>query len=129
MPYFCVEKLTRSLNDHSKPVRGSRIAILGVSYKAGVGDLRESPALRLIELLHGMGAELSYHDPHVPELEHHGIRLACADLDDGALAEADIVCVVTSHSTVDYGRVAERAPLVIDFRNVVPRGRDNVVRL
>ena len=129
MPYYCAERITRALNEQRKPVSGSRVLLLGVSYKSDVGDLRESPALRLIELLHGMGAELSYHDPHVPELEHHGIRLACADLDDGALAEADIVCVVTSHSTVDYGRVAERAPLVIDFRNVVPRGPDNVVRL
>jgi UDP-N-acetyl-D-glucosamine dehydrogenase len=129
MPYYCAERITRALNEQQKPVSGSKVLLLGVSYKSDVGDLRESPALRLIELLHGMGAELSYNDPHVPELEHHGISLASADIDDGALAEVDIVCVVTSHSAVDYDRVAERARLVIDFRNVVPRGRDNVVRL
>src|SRR5215210_358376 len=68
MPYFCVEKITDALNDRSKAVRGSRIAILGVSYKAGVGDMRESPALKILTLLADRGADLVYHDPHVPEL-------------------------------------------------------------
>ena len=68
MPYFCVEKITRALNDHAKPVRGSRVAIVGVSYKPGVGDLRESPALRIMRLLGERGAELTYHDDYVPSL-------------------------------------------------------------
>ena len=67
-PYFCVEKVERALNDAGKPVRGSRILILGVSYKAGVGDMRESPALKIIELLRERGGDIAYHDPHVPEL-------------------------------------------------------------
>ena len=66
MPYFCVERISRALNDHAKAVRGSRIAIFGVSYKPGVGDLRESPALRIMRLLRERGAELSYHDDFVP---------------------------------------------------------------
>ena len=72
MPYYCAERIARALNEQRKPVSGSRVLLLGVSYKSDVGDLRESPALRLIELLRGMGAELGYHDPHVPELAHHG---------------------------------------------------------
>ena len=68
MPYHCVARIERALNDAAKPVRGSRIALLGVSYKAGVGDMRESPALKIIELLSGLGADVVYHDPHVPEL-------------------------------------------------------------
>src|SRR5919108_266068 len=68
MPYFCIEKIERALNEAGKPVKGSRILLVGVSYKAGVGDLREAPAMKIIELLRARGAELSYHDPHIPEL-------------------------------------------------------------
>ena len=68
MPYFCVEKLTRALNDHSKPIRGSNIAVIGVSYKAGVGDLREAPALKIMRILSEQGAKLSYHDEHIASL-------------------------------------------------------------
>jgi hypothetical protein len=74
MPYVCLKTIERALNDAGKPVRGSRILVVGASYKAGVGDLRESPALKIIELLQARGAELSYHDPHVPELPAHGLR-------------------------------------------------------
>ena len=114
MPYFCLEKITRALNSREKAVRGSRIHLVGVAYKADVGDLRESPALKLIELLHGEGAEVTYHDPHVTELPEHG--LTSQDL-DGSLAAADCVAIVTAHSGIDYDRVTERASLVVDFRN------------
>ena len=80
-PAFCVERIERALNDAGKPVKGSKILVLGVSYKAGVGDTRESPALKIIALLRGPGAELSYHDPYVPELSEHG--LDSVDLDAG----------------------------------------------
>jgi UDP-N-acetyl-D-glucosamine dehydrogenase len=118
MPYFCLEKITRALNSQEKAVKGSRVHIVGVSYKADVGDLRESPALKLIELLRDEGAELSYHDPHVPELPDHG--LSSQDL-DGSLANADCVAIVTAHSGIDYERLAERASLVVDFRNATGR--------
>jgi UDP-N-acetyl-D-glucosamine dehydrogenase len=114
MPYFCLEKITRALNSHEKSVKGSHVHLVGVSYKADVGDLRESPALKLIELLRGEGAELSYHDPHVPELPEHG--LVSQEL-DGSLANADCVAIVTAHSGIDYEQLAERARLVVDFRN------------
>ena len=112
-PYFCVQKIERALNEMGKPVKGSRILLLGVSYKAGVGDLRESPALRILELLQARGGEISYHDPHVPELTEHGLR--SADLDE-ALGGVDIAVIVTAHPEVDHGRVVERAPQVLDLR-------------
>ena len=113
MPYFCVEKLTRALNDHAKPVRGSRIAIVGVSYKPGVGDLRESPALKIMQLLSQQGAELVYHDEHVPELPELHLR---SESLDAALADCDAAVIVTAHPELDVGRVVEGAPLVVDFR-------------
>ena len=122
MPYYCAERVSRALNSHRKPVAGSRVLLLGVSYKADVGDVRESPALRLIELLDELGADLAYHDPHVPAVSHGRVELISSPLDDGAVAEADIVCIVTAHSGIDYAEIAERAKLVLDFRNVVPDG-------
>jgi UDP-N-acetyl-D-glucosamine dehydrogenase len=118
MPYFCLEKITRALNSQEKAVNGSRVHIVGVSYKADVGDLRESPALKLIELLREEGAEISYHDPHVPELPDH--QLSSQDL-DGSLEKADCVAIVTAHSGIDYNQLAERSRLVVDFRNATGR--------
>jgi UDP-N-acetyl-D-glucosamine dehydrogenase len=114
MPYFCLEKITRALNSQEKAVKGSRVHLVGVAYKADVGDLRESPALKLIELLRDEGAQVSYHDPHVAELPDHG--LTSADL-DGAVGEADCVAIVTAHSGIDYAELADKAQLVVDFRN------------
>jgi UDP-N-acetyl-D-glucosamine dehydrogenase len=114
MPYFCLEKITRALNSQEKAVKGSHIHLVGVAYKADVGDLRESPALKLIELLRDEGADVSYHDPHVAELPAHG--LASQGL-DGALARADCVAIVTAHSGIDYDGLVDRARLVVDFRN------------
>jgi UDP-N-acetyl-D-glucosamine dehydrogenase len=127
MPYFCVEKVARALNDHSKPVRGSRIAIVGVAYKAGVGDLRESPALKIMKLLREEGGEVVYSDEYVPELPDFG--LASEDLDT-ALADCDAAVIVTAHPGLDVRRVVEVAPLVVDFRGVT-RGVEapNLVRL
>jgi UDP-N-acetyl-D-glucosamine dehydrogenase len=127
MPYFCVEKIARTLNDDAKAVRGSRIALLGVSYKAGVGDIRESPALKIITLLRELGAELVYHDPHVPKLTEFGLE--SEDLDD-ALCGADCAVILTAHPSLDVQRVLDDAPRVIDFRGVT-RGvsAPNLVRL
>jgi UDP-N-acetyl-D-glucosamine dehydrogenase len=126
-PAFCVERIERALNDAGKPVKGSRILILGMSYKAGVGDTRESPALKIAALLRELGGDVSYHDPHVPELADLG--LASADLDE-ALAGCDAVAIVTAHPSVDYEDVAAKAPLVVDFRGVT-RGINatNLIRL
>jgi UDP-N-acetyl-D-glucosamine dehydrogenase len=123
MPYFCLEKITRALNSQEKAVKGSHVHLVGVAYKADVADLRESPALKLMELLRDEGAIVSYHDPYIPELPGHGLR--SEDL-DSALAQADCVAIVTAHSEIDYARLAERARLVVDFRNATgPDGSAN----
>jgi UDP-N-acetyl-D-glucosamine dehydrogenase len=114
-PAFCVERIDRALNDVRKSVNGSRVLILGVSYKAGVGDIRESPSLMIVKRLLDLGAEVSYHDPYVPELPEFG--LASVDLDEG-LAGADLAAIVTAHPDLDYGEVVASAPLVVDFRGV-----------
>jgi UDP-N-acetyl-D-glucosamine dehydrogenase len=116
-PYFCVEKIERALNDLSKPVRGSRILLLGVSYKPGVGDTRESPALKILGRLRELGADLSYHDPHVPELPREG--LASVELDD-ALRDAELAVIVTAHPGIDHYAVADAVPTV-DLRGVTRR--------
>jgi len=127
MPHFCVERIARALNDHSKPVRGSRIVIFGVSYKAGVGDLRESPALKIMRELRQLGADLAYHDEHVLELPQFGLT---SEPFDASLIGGDAAVIVTAHPTLDLAAVVERAPLVIDFRGVT-RGKhaENLVRL
>jgi UDP-N-acetyl-D-glucosamine dehydrogenase len=114
MPHFCLDKITRALNSVEKAVKGSTVQLVGVSYKADVGDLRESPALKLVELLRDEGANVSYHDPHVPALPEHGLESASLD---GAVQSADCVAIVTAHSGIDYEDLAERASLVVDFRN------------
>jgi UDP-N-acetyl-D-glucosamine dehydrogenase len=119
-PAFCVERVERTLNQASKPVKGSRILILGTSYKAGSGDTRESPALAIIRLLRALEADVSYHDPFVPELPELG--LASVDLDQ-ALAATDLAAIVTAHPGIDYAGVAAAAPRTIDFRGVT-RGVD-----
>jgi UDP-N-acetyl-D-glucosamine dehydrogenase len=127
MPRFCADKVARALNDQAKPVRGSKIAILGVSYKAGVGDLRESPALKIMRLLCEQGGELVYHDDYVDELPTFG--LASQPLED-ALEGCDAAVIVTAHPGLDVQRVLDGAPLVVDFRGVAPRaGARNLVRL
>ena len=127
MPRFCAEKVARSLNEHSKPVRGSRVAILGVSYKSGVGDLRESPALKIMDILQDQGADLRYHDDYVPDLPDFDLR--SQPLDE-ALDGCDAAVIVTAHPGLDIDLVTERAPLVVDFRGVTAKvGARNVVRL
>jgi UDP-N-acetyl-D-glucosamine dehydrogenase len=122
MPYFCLEKVERALNDAGLPVRGSRILMVGVAYKAGVGDLRESPALKIIELLRARGGDVSYHDPHVAELPQFGLR--SADLG----AEVDLAVIVTAHAGVDHGAIVERSPAVLDLRGVTRQLRDQKVQ-
>ena len=123
MPYFCVEKISRALNDHAKPVRGSRVAIVGVSYKPGVGDLRESPALRIMRLLAERGAELTYHDDYVPSLPDY-------ELESEWPEDTDCTVIVTAHPGLDVERIVRESPLVVDFRGVT-RGIEapNLVRL
>ena len=125
MPYHCVSRVERLLNDVGKPVRGSRIALLGVSYKAGVGDVRESPGLKIVTLLAALGADLRYHDPFVPTLPEHGLSsMPLAD----ALADADLAVIVTAHPGVDHDAAVAQVPLALDLRGVTQRSA-RVVRL
>ena len=114
-PRYCVGQIERALNGAGLPTKGSTVLILGVSYKAGVGDIRESPALKMIQLLREAGAKIAYHDPHVPEIAE--LDLASSDL-DRALADCDVACIVTAHPEIDYPGLVARAPLVVDFRGV-----------
>jgi UDP-N-acetyl-D-glucosamine dehydrogenase len=128
MPYHCVERIELALNEVAKPVKGSKIAILGVAYKGGIGDIRESPALRIIDVLAKRGADVVYHDEFVPNLRKQG--LSNTELDD-ALEDADAVVLVTAHPGIDHLEIAREASLFVDLRGVtrgVPQS-DGLVRL
>jgi UDP-N-acetyl-D-glucosamine dehydrogenase len=127
MPYHCVAKAQRALNERGLAVKGARISIIGVSYKPGVGDVRESPALKIVSLLRELGAEVLYHDPHVPELPDFGLSSTPFEQ---AIADADLALIVTAHPGVDHDEIARRARLVVDLRGVTrSSGAANVVRL
>ena len=117
MPYHCRSLVSQALNHTSqKSLKGAKVLVLGVAYKEDISDMRESPALKLIRLLRNAGAEISYHDPHVPELPQLG--LSSVDLDPGAY---DCVVIVTAHTSIDYERLVEGANLVVDLRNATGR--------
>ncbi|HTW64765.1 MAG TPA: nucleotide sugar dehydrogenase [Bryobacteraceae bacterium] len=118
MPHFVVDKIQNALNDHSKPLKGSHVHILGAAYKRNIDDVRESPALDIILLLERRGSRVTYSDPYVPELQLDGRRLRAED----ALAcaeKADCVVIVTDHSSFNYAAIVERAKLVVDTRNAL----------
>ena len=126
MPAFWVGKVADALNDAGKPMRGARILVLGVAYKKDIDDLRESPALDILDLLSKKGAEARYHDPFVPEIVDDGHTPEGAvgrsvPLNDDTLRGADAVMIVTDHSAIDYERVKRLATIVIDSRNALAR--------
>jgi UDP-N-acetyl-D-glucosamine dehydrogenase len=115
MPYFCRSLVSQALNHHAqRAMKGSKILVLGVSYKPDIGDLRESPALKLISLLQNAGADVAYHDPHVPRIEEEGVALSSAAYEPSAY---DCVVIVTDHSSLDYEQLVDDAPLIVDLRN------------
>jgi UDP-N-acetyl-D-glucosamine dehydrogenase len=115
MPYHCVQRVERALNGAGKAVNGAKVALIGVSYKGGVGDMREAPALKMILLLAGLGADLRYHDPFVPELRDSALR--SVEL-DAALEDCDVAVIITAHPGVDHEAVIERAPITVDLRGI-----------
>ncbi len=117
MPKYWVEKVQDALNDAAKPVKGSRILLLGVAYKKDVGDVRESPALDIIELLRAKGAEIHYHDPYVPRIAHNGFSLISEPDLEPAIATADCVVIATDHSAYDWPAIHSQARLVVDTRH------------
>jgi UDP-N-acetyl-D-glucosamine dehydrogenase len=131
MPHFVVDKIQNALNDHSKPLKGSRVHVLGVAYKRDIDDVRESPALDIIHLLGRRGAKVSYSDPYVPKLRADGVvpQMDAIDPEKGA-ADADCVVIVTDHKKFDYPRIIKRARLIVDTRNAL-KGHESekIVRL
>jgi UDP-N-acetyl-D-glucosamine dehydrogenase len=129
MPGYCVSRVQELLNERERPLKNSSIIVLGVAYKAGIGDLRESPAIPILDRLVQRGARVSYVDPHVERVRlGSGIVLDRSDPDDDAVRASDCVMVLTAHPEVDYDRFARLAPLVFDTRNVVASAH-NVHRL
>ena len=118
MPRYWVEKAVDALNGAGKPLKNSRVLVLGVAYKKDIDDLRESPALDIIELLRAKGADVRYHDPYVPVISHNGHDLTCEPALDPALGAADCVVIVTDHSAYDWAHVYAKARLVVDTRHV-----------
>ncbi len=131
MPEYVYDKIADALNHEGKAVRGAGVFVLGVAYKPDVSDARESPALKVMNLLARRGARLAYHDPYVPELElQEAGRLRSSALTPEALARADCLVVLTHHSSLDWGWVGQHARLIVDTRNVIPAGSPaQVVRL
>lgn len=130
MPRYVVEKVQDALNHHRKSVNGSRVLLLGVAYKRDIDDVRESPALDVLRLLEGRGAEVRYHDPYVEELRDEGVTRRSVALTDEELQGADCVVITTDHSVIDYERVVRLSRVVVDTRNAT-RGlvADNIVGL
>jgi UDP-N-acetyl-D-glucosamine dehydrogenase len=132
MPEHVASRVADVLNEDRIAVNGSRILVLGVAYKADVADVRESPALDVMRLLAHKGADVSYHDPHVGELELEGRTLKSTDLTDDLLAASDLVVIITDHSEIDTGRVVARAQRIFDTRNAtkgISEGREKIRRL
>ena len=118
MPYHVLASVGGALNSHKKSVNGARVLILGVAYKKDIDDLRESPALTIIELLQKEGAQVSYHDPYFPFIgkgRKYDLQMKCAELKD--LGQYDCIVIVTDHSNYDYRRIVQEAKLVVDTRN------------
>ncbi len=122
MPVFWVRKVTEALNGAGRAVRGARVLVLGVAYKRDIDDIRESPALDIIRLLEQQGAEVTYHDPHVPALHENGREYRSAPLTRATIEAADCVMIVTDHSAIDFHLVKRHARLAVDTRRALPRG-------
>jgi UDP-N-acetyl-D-glucosamine dehydrogenase len=134
MPHYVVERTMKALNQRGKPLHGANLLVLGVAYKKDIDDLRESPSLRVIELLQKEGAVVAYHDPFIPSVvpDHgHSVNLKSTPLSSQELARHDAVLVLTDHSCIDYGQVVQHAKLVVDTRNatrVATSGREKIVK-
>ena len=122
MPAYVVERIGDALNTVRKPVNGSRVHLLGVAYKRDVSDIRESPALDVIELLQHRGATVSYSDPYVPELRHNGEALTAIDEAAALRGQPDCIVICTDHSVFDYEPFIESGVLIVDTRNAL-KGR------
>lgn len=131
MPEYVVGKVTKALNDRFKSLKGSRLLVLGIAYKKNVDDMRESPAVEVMELLRAAGAEVAYSDPHVPvfpKMREHHFDLASIALTPQAVASYDAVVLTTDHAKFDYEMVRTHAQVIIDSRGVYRTAADNIVK-
>ncbi|MDD2521340.1 MAG: nucleotide sugar dehydrogenase [Anaerolineaceae bacterium] len=131
-PRYVVNRIQDALNRYKKPLNGSRVLVIGVSYKPNINDMRESPALDIIHLLREKGAIVSYYDPFVPELDHENIQMSSEKDLAASVENADLVAIITNHAKIDYNMVVEKAQLVFDARNAtkdVPKASLNVIKL
>ncbi|MBC04293.1 MAG: UDP-N-acetyl-D-glucosamine dehydrogenase [Phycisphaerae bacterium] len=122
MPEYVIDRVANALNDHAKPVKGSRILVMGLAYKPDVDDTRESPSFELIKILEGRGAEVEYSDPHIPEtrrVRRHDLKMKSIELTPENIADFDCVLISTNHEAFDYGMVADHARLVVDTRDAM----------
>ena len=132
MPEYVVGKIVDALNENGRALKGARVLVLGVTYKADVADLRESPALDLIQRLHEKGADVAYHDPYFPKLDVEELSMVGVDVLQDALREADCVVIATAHQSYDWEWVMDISELIVDTRNAtaeVARGSARVVKL
>ena len=129
MPSYVVEKVAAALNNERKAVNGSRVLVLGIAYKRDIDDMRESPALDVIRLLEDQGADVVYHDPYVPTFSEDGVKHTGVPLTDAELSRADVVVIITDHSSVDYQRVVNRAALIVDTRNATAKAAPGSARI
>ena len=129
MPDYVVELVTDALNRERKAVNGSRVLVLGVAYKANVSDVRESPALDVIELIRARGADIVYHDPYVPSIRTPEGEMESVPLTDDLLASSDVVVITAAHSCIDWNRVADLAPAIVDTRNATRAVRSPAARV
>ncbi len=131
MPAHVVNRVFTALNERGRTLKGARLLVIGVAYKKDIDDVRESPAIDVIQQLRRHGAEIRYHDPHVPRLTYHGEDMTSVPLDENALVATDCAVIVTDHSGIDWKKLVERVPLVVDARNATEgcRDRGDVVTL
>ena len=133
MPHYVVEKVAEALNTKRKAVNGSNILIAGIAYKRDIDDMRESPALDVMGLLHGKGARVSYADPYVPEV--HGREwsgrydIKSVELTRGSISRYDCIVIVTDHKTFDYDAIVAESDLIVDTRNAIKKPHPHVFRL
>ena len=129
MPHYVLGKITNALNEVGKELEGAQVLILGIAYKANIGDMRESPALDLLHLLQKKGANITYHDPYVPLLNMNGLNMTCVPLDTDTLQSADCVVITTAHASYNWQWVVENSRLVIDTRNATKTVTANSARI
>jgi UDP-N-acetyl-D-glucosamine dehydrogenase len=131
MPHWVVNKVTGALNDRGRSVKGSRILVLGIAYKKNVDDMRESPSVKLMEILRDKGAEIAYSDPHVPvfpKMRDHHFALSSVRLAPETVASYDLVLIGTNHSAFDYDLIEKHAKLIVDTRGVYLQRRPHIVK-